>query len=341
MIEKLKALCAFSGVSGNEDDVREFIISGIKNYADEIKTDVMGNILALKKGAAAPARKIMLCAHMDEVGIIVTSITDDGYLKFDCVGGIDRRVLIGKTVFIGKDHVFGVIGNKAVHLVKPTERESIPKLDDMYIDIGAQTKAVAETRVKQGDTGAFSPEAFEFGDGFIKAKALDDRIGCAVLMDIIKQDIPCDCHFVFTVQEEVGLRGAATAAYKTAADTALIVEGTTAADIPGVASGKKICTVGGGAVIPFMDGGTIYDRGLYETLTRLAAENGIEWQTKTYISGGTDGAAIQRSRGGVKTAGIAVPVRNIHSPSCVCAVSDIMSVRELAYKFLEYAGKSE
>ena len=341
MIEKVKALCALSGVSGNEDAVREFIISEIKDHADEIKTDVMGNIMAFKKGAVTPAEKIMLCAHMDEVGIMVTSITDDGYLKFDCVGGIDRRVLIGKTVFIGEKRVFGVIGNKAIHLVKLAERESIPKLDDMYIDIGAQTKAEAEAQVKQGDTGAFSPEVFEFGDGFIKAKALDDRIGCAVMMDIIKQDIPCDCHFVFTVQEEVGLRGAATATYKIEADTALIVEGTTAADIPGVGAGKKICTAGGGVVIPFMDGGTIYDRGLYETLTRLAEENDIPWQTKTYISGGTDGAAIQRSRGGVKTAGIAVPVRNIHSPGCVCAVSDIMNIRALAYKFLEYAGKSE
>jgi putative aminopeptidase FrvX len=339
MLDTLKALCALNGVSGMEDDVREYIISRAAPYADDIKTDVMGNLIVFKKGRRAPSKTVMLCAHMDEVGVIITDFTDDGYLKFACVGGIDRRVIIGKTIYLGKNRVFGVIGNKAIHLVKKGERDTIAHTEDMYIDIGAKSREEAEKLVSHGDTGAFDNTVLEFGGGYLKAKAIDDRVGCAVLIQLIESELPIDCTFVFTTQEEVGTRGVFGAAFRAAPDIALVVEGTTAADLPGVSSARKVCSTGKGVVIPFMDGGTIYNRELYGLLTGLAEKHGIPWQTKSVISGGTDAAAIQRSRSGVMTAAIAAPIRNLHSPACVGCTADFKSVCRLAALFLDAMGE--
>ena len=338
LMDLLKTLCAIPGVSGDEGDVREYILKRVGGRADDVTTDVMGNVIVRKKGAKTPAKKLMLCAHMDEVGVIVTNITDDGYLKFAMAGGVDNRVVVGKAVILGKQRVPGVIGCKAIHFIKGKEREKAVEIDDMYIDIGARSREDAEKLVSPGDTGAFDEEIREFGDGFIKAKAIDDRFGCAVLISLIESDLPVDCMFAFTVQEEVGTRGAFTAAFRAEPDIALIVEGTTSADMPSVKENKKITKLGSGAVIPFMDGGTIYDKELFGTLTGLADRNGIPWQTKNVISGGTDGAAFQRSRAGVKTAGIASPVRNLHSPACVAKRSDMEAVFKLALAFLTEAG---
>ena len=334
MIELLKTLCALSGVSGNEDEVRGFISGIAEKNADDVIIDVMGNVIAYKKGTVAPERTIVLCAHMDEVGLIVTGITDDGYIKFATVGGIDNRVIAGKAVLVGEKRLYGMIGCKAVHLVKDKEKGKALEADALYIDIGASSYESAKALVNPGDTCTFDSEIREFGDGYIKAKAIDDRFGCAVLLSLMQSDLPIDCIFAFTVQEEVGLRGALTASYRAAPDIALIVEGTTAADLPSVPEGKKVCKVGGGVVIPFMDGSTIYDRELYKMLTDIADRNEIKWQTKNVISSGTDAAAFQRSRAGVKTAGIAAPVRNLHSPSCVAKKSDLEAVYKLAESFI-------
>ena len=339
MLETIKALCALHGVSGDEGPVRDYIKSRVAPYADDIATDAMGNLIVFKKGKKTPTKKVMLCAHMDEVGVIVTGVTDDGYLKFESVGGIDRRVLIGKTVKVGKDDVLGVIGNMAYHLVKKDEREKIPALSDMYIDIGAGNKEDALTRVSPGDTGAFDSNFLEFGDDFLGARALDDRAGCAVLIKLIESELPVDCTFAFTVQEEVGTRGAVVASFRVMPDIALIIESTTAADLPSVPSSKKVCFVGKGAVIPFMDNAAIYNKELYQALTSLADKSNIPWQTKSYISGGTDAGAVQRSRGGVMTAGIAAPVRNLHSPSNVACLKDIEAVCRLAGLFLNEIGE--
>ncbi|MCL2401904.1 MAG: M42 family metallopeptidase [Oscillospiraceae bacterium] len=334
MLDLLKTLCALNGVSGNEAAVRDFIIEKVSGHADEVTTDAMGNVLVFKKGARTPAKKLMLCAHMDEVGVIVTAITDDGYLKFAMAGSVDGRVCVGKSVTIGTNRVFGIIGCKAIHLVKPEDRGKAMKTEDMYIDIGARSKAEAENLISPGDTGAFDDGIVAFGDGLIKAKAIDDRFGCAVLLEMIASDLPVDCHFAFTVQEEVGLRGAHTAAFRVQPDIALIIEATTAADFPSVPNDKKVCKLDDGAVIPFMDAGTIYDRELYKTLTALAETHRIPWQTKNIIAGGTDAAAIQRTRAGVQTAGIAIPTRNLHSPSCVAKISDMEAVLKLVQLFV-------
>lgn len=339
VLDLIKSLCALDGVSGMEDSVSDYIKSQIEPFADTIRTDAMGNLIVFKKGRKAPSKSLMLCAHMDEVGVIVTGITDDGYLKFDCVGGIDRRVIIGKTVFVGESKIFGIIGNKAYHLVKKEERDKIPPLSEMYIDIGARNREEAAKLVTLGDTAAFDNSILEFGNGFIKAKALDDRLGCAVMMKLLESELPVDCTFVFAVQEEVGNRGAFGAAFSVAPDIALILETTTATDLPSVPSSKKICSVGKGVVIPFMDKATLYNRELYTMLTELAEKNAIPWQTKTYIAGGTDAGAIQRSRAGVMAAGIAAPVRNLHSPASVGCLSDFDAVLRLAELFLKEIGE--
>ena len=337
MKDTLLKLCSLSGVSGDEGEVREYIKKRVEPYADEITTDAMGNLIVYKKGAKTIDKTILLAAHMDEVGVIVTHITDEGYLKFSCVGGMDRRVLLGKSVYIGRNRVYGIIGLKAIHLTTKEERKSVPKVDSMYIDIGAKSKEEAEKLVSLGDTGAFDPKCFCMGDDLIKAKAVDDRVGCAAMIKLIESDLPLSCTFVFTVQEEVGTRGVFGAAFKVKPDVALVLEGTTAADIAGVKGSKRICSVGGGVVIPYMDRAAIYDRNMYSAITKLADEKGIKWQTKTYIAGGTDGSAIQRSRGGVKVAGLACAVRNIHSPASVLSISDAENMLKLAKEFLQMA----
>ena len=209
MIELMKQLCALPGPSGCEDAVREFVLEKVKPFADEIKTDAIGNIMVFRKGKKALERPVVVCAHMDEVGVIIKQITDDGMLKFGFVGGVDPRVVIGRPVRFGD--VQGVIGIKAVHLTTAAERRTMPKTKDLYIDIGAASKAAAEDKVSLGDYGVFDSAVVEFGDGLIKAKAIDDRVGCAALLKLIEDKPPIDTWFCFTVQEEVGLRGAGKA----------------------------------------------------------------------------------------------------------------------------------
>lgn len=334
LLDTLETLCCLSGVSGNEDEVRDYILERVMPFADEIRTDAMGNLMVFKKGAVAPAQKVMFSAHMDEVGLIITDVTDDGYLRFDCAGGIDRRVLIGKCVYVGENRVLGMIGSKAIHLTTAEQRKTIPELRDMYIDIGAADKAEAKTKINLGDTATFNDSVIHFGNGCIKAKAIDDRVGCASMLELIESRLPCDAWFAFTVQEEVGCRGARTAAQSIQPDVCLVLEGTTAADIPGVTGAARICSVGGGVVIPFMDGGTIYDRELYTRLGALADQNGISWQTKTRVAGGTDASVIQRSGAGVRVAAISVAMRNIHSPACVAKIAECEDQLKLARLFL-------
>ena len=311
-------------------------------YADEMIRDTLGNLLVYKKGRARSGKSIMLAAHMDEVGMIIKSITDEGYLKFGFVGGADRRVAIGKRVFVGESRVPGVIGIKAYHLVSEEEEKSVPKTADLYIDIGAADRKEAEGAVRRGDFAVFGGDVKEFGGGYLKAKAIDDRVGCAVMIKLLEETPPVDCWFAFTVQEEVGTRGAFAAAFAVTPDIALVIEGTTAADSPAMPDYRQICRPGRGAVIPFMDGGTIYDRGLFELLRGIAEEKGIPWQTKEHIAGATDARAVQRTKEGVRVAGIAAAVRYIHSPSCVFRISDMGAMLDLAREFLRsFAAKTE
>lgn len=335
MLETLKTLCYLSGPSGYEDEVRDYILERVMPHADEVMTDSLGNLIVTKKGRVAPTKKIMLCAHMDEVGIIITGIDDDGYLRFDFLGGVDRRVVIGKRVYIGKNRIPGVIGIKAYHLVDKEEEKSVPKREEMYVDIGAASKDEAEGLVPLGDYGVFDDSVYEFGEGFIKAKALDDRVGCASMIKLLESELPCDCTFAFTVQEEIGTRGAKVVANRICPEVAIVLEGTTAADLPDVPEGKTICKLGEGIVIPFMDRGTLYSRRLYSQVTELADMNNIKWQTKHMIAGGTDASVIQRSGIGVDTIALSAPLRNIHSPASIAKISDFEVMPELARLLIE------
>lgn len=334
LIDTLKELCALPGVSSHEDAVRDYIREKAAPHADGIRVDAMGNLIVEKKGAVPGKKKLMLAAHMDEVGLMVHTITDDGYLKFANVGGIDRRVLIGKRVLVGEKEIPGVIGLKAYHLTSTEEEKKVPKLKDFYIDIGAKDGDDARQYVSPGDVAVFDSDIVEFGHGLIKAKAIDDRIGCAVMVELLKEDLPMDVIFVFTVQEEVGTRGAFGAAFSVTPDIALVLEGTTAADLPDMPDRQKVCGPGKGPVIPFMDGSTVYDRGLFELLRSLAEEHKITWQTKEYISGGTDAGAIQRSKEGVRVAAISAAVRYLHTPSSVASLEDCQNILALARLFL-------
>ena len=335
MLEELKTLCRLSGVSSREDQVRDYIRTQAQPWADEIRIDALGNLIVTKRGAKSAPGHLMLAAHMDEVGLMVDRIHEDGTLGFQFVGGVNRQVVIGKKIYLGENRVPAVVGMKPIHLTTAKERKEVPKTDKLYLDIGCTSKEEAEALVSLGDVGVFSDDVTEFGRGLLKAKAIDDRVGCAVLLDLRRQELPMDVTFVFTVQEEVGTRGAFGAAFSVKPKVALVVEGTTAADLPGLEGGERVCSVGKGPVIPYMDGGTIYDRELFLLLRRLAEEHQIPWQTKEYLSGGTDGRAIQRSRSGVRVAGLAAAVRYLHAPSSVASVSDYEAMIQLARLFID------
>ena len=340
MKETLKTLCSLSGVSSFEDEVRGCIQKRVEPYADSVRTDALGNLIVFKRGAKPAGNRLMMCAHMDEVGLMVKSVSEDGYLKFGCVGGIDRRVLLGKEVAVGNGRVPGVIGLKAIHLSTPEERKKVPRLTDLYIDIGAKNKEEALARVELGDVCAFVSDPLELGGGMLKAKAIDDRVGCAVMVKLLEEDLPMDCTFVFTAQEEVGCRGAFGAAFSVTPEIALVLEGTTAADVPSLSEDRQVCWPGKGPVLSWMDGGAIYDRELFERLRALAEENGLPWQMKHYISGGTDARAVQRTRAGVRVAGISAAVRYLHAPNSVCSISDVEQMLALARLFLQDQARS-
>ncbi len=331
--ELLEKLCGLNGTSGDEGAVREFILSEISDFC-ECTVDPLGNIIVRKKGKSPAKNTVMVSAHMDEVGMIVTSVKSDGTLTVSPVGGVDPRAAIGRPVRVG-DGLYGVIGAKAVHNLSDDEKKTAPKFSALYADIGAADKAEAEKLVSPGDRVHFVSDFITFGDGFVKGKAIDDRFGCAVMIDLIKSELPYDCVFTFVVQEEVGLRGSRTAAYTVDPDFAIVLEATTAADIPLASAEKRCCELGKGAVVSYMDRSTIYDRELYELSQKIAAENNIKWQTKTMVAGGNDSGAIHISRGGVRTMAISAPCRYLHSPSCVVKLSDLEDCERLAGLILE------
>lgn len=327
MLEELKNICKIDGVSGDEAAVRDYIISRIS--ADEITVDNLGNLLVFKKGRKAPKNRLMLAAHMDEVGFMVTDITDDGFLRFGAVGGIDPRVVLGRAVRF-KNGTLGVIGTKAVHHQSAEERKKAPDFGDMLIDIGAASSEEAAKRVSRGDTACFDTDFFEFGEGFVKGKAIDDRAGCLIMLDMINSGLEYDMWFAFTVQEEVGTRGARAAAFAAEPDIALVLEATTACDISGSSEDKRVCELGKGCVVSYMDRGTIYDRELYRLAFETAEKLGVPVQTKTLVAGGNDSGAIHVSRGGVRTCALSVPCRYLHSPACVIRQSDYEATKALA-----------
>lgn len=334
MLDTLRDLCLINGTSGDESKVRNYIIDRIKDRC-EYRVDPMGNILAHKKGASAAKNKVMVSAHMDEVGFIITNICENGFLKFSPVGGVDSRVVLGRKLTVGEKGISGIVGAKAVHLTEGDESGKVPGFDKLYIDIGAESREEALKWVSVGDTAYFASDYLEFGDGKIKAKAIDDRFGCAVMIKLIESELAFDCDFAFLVQEEVGCRGAGPAVFSLRPDFAVVLEATTAGDIAGVSAEDSVCMQEKGAVVSFMDRACVYNRELYKGAFALAEKKGIAIQTKTAVAGGNDAGTIVKSGPGVKAIAVSLPCRYIHSGTCVADKKDMDACLSLAKALTE------
>ena len=319
----LKDLCGIVGVSGREKAVREFITNRLQDINDvEFIVDNSGNIIANKKGNKN-GKKLMVDAHMDEVGFIVTFIEDNGLIRFANVGGIETETLLCKKVRFKK--AVGVIGMKPIHLTDDGERNSLPKSDDLFIDIGAKSKDEALACLSLGEVGTFDGEFSDFGDGLFMSRAIDDRVGCAVLLRLLQEESEYAFTATFSVQEELGCKGAATAAYRVNPDIAIVLEGTTAGDILDVAENKKVCKVGCGTAVSFMDRVSIYDRELYE----LCFKQGVPCQPKAYVSGGNNSGSIAAAADGAKVLALSLPTRYLHSGATIGSYSDVESLYNL------------
>ena len=332
----LKKLTDAFGVSGFESPVRDLIIGEIKDYCTQMTVDSMGNLKVYKKAKSQSSGKILLSAHMDEVGLIVTDITDDGYLKFASVGGIDPRVLISQRVTVNGHK--GIISLKAVHLTDKEERQKPLSEKNLYIDLGTKSRAEAEHIALRGDYVAFDSEYIEFGN-MIKAKALDDRLGCSIMIDILKQDWNIDLYCNFTVQEECGLRGAAVATRGINPDFAIVIEGTTCNDMTGVPEKLRVTKSGEGVAISILDSASKADCALVQLLVNAAEKHGVAYQFKASTAGGNDAGVIATTDGGIKVASVSVPCRYIHSPVSIMNKNDYVSCKKLIQAFLTEAEK--
>lgn len=325
----LKTLTMIDAVSGNEKEISDYIVSYIDGCDVEITKDSIGNLICFKKGKNPSGKKIGVFAHMDEVGFIVTNITDDGYIKFAQIGGLDDRILLTQKVTIGKNRVKGVIGIKAVHLQAKDERKKVVKTDDMYIDIGAKSKEDALEYVQRGDYIAFdSPFVHLWGKRF-KAKAIDDRVGCALMMELIKNDYDEDIYFCFTVQEETGLRGAKVLSRRLNPDIAIVLESTTASDTAFLPEHLYATKLGFGPVVSLMDRGSYSDTDLNRYVVDIADKNSIKYQYKQTSNGGNDAGAIQSGASGCRVCSLSLPTRYIHSSACVADFDDVEAMKTL------------
>ena len=328
LLNCIRELCSVAGVSGDEDAVRQKVIGMIDGYCS-YSVDPLGNIL----GSKGKGGRVYVDAHMDEVGFVVKNVTEEGFLELETVGGIDEKLLPGNRVSVnGKS---GVICCKPVHLMKGDERKKPRPSAETAADVGAVSREEAEKIALPGDSVSFARRFEVFGENedYIMSPALDDRVGCALLIALIRC-ADADFDFSFTVQEEVGCRGAAVAALSSGAERALALETTTASDVLSDRESECVCSLGKGAVISFMDRSTMYDRGEYETLLKLAGDSGIPAQPKRAVAGGNNMGAIHKAGEGKKAAAISVPARYLHSPAVVVRLSDALSAYKLAEKYL-------
>ncbi len=346
-IELLRSLCLAFGPSGCEDNVRDLILNEGKKYCSDYTVDSMGN-LVFRFCPENAAKKIMISAHMDEVGFMIHTITDEGYLKFSKLGGMDDRVLAGRCVTVGNEvrKISGVIASKAIHHQSAEERKKITLAKDMMIDIGASSKEEAEKLVEIGDFATFDSEFYLFGEDSspkIKSKALDDRLGCAVMLLAMKKIASgeirpsMEVDFCFTVREELGLSGAKVVAEGLSPDYAMVLETTAIADIADVVPALRVADVGKGGVLSLLDRSTIYDRNFICFALEVAEQHKIPTQIKRFVSGGNDAGHIHKSGKGVKCLAISAPTRYLHSPACVTAVSDYEAIEALLAAILNDA----
>ena len=318
----LKELSEAVGVSGDEGAVRILLKKAIAGHVDEMWVDNLGNLLAIKRGTGEVALRVLVDAHMDEIGMMITGFDSDGTLRFEPVGGIDDRVMLGKMVWVGPKRLPGVIGGKPIHLLEDGEYKSVARRKGLRIDIGAADKDGAKREVKIGDRATFATEFLDLGPTMM-GKAFDDRVGCAVIVELLRGDpFPCDLAIAFTVQEEVGLRGARVAGYRLEPDIAFALEGTLCDDLPKDDDVSPVTELGQGPALTVMDRGTIDDPRLVSFLTATAEAHDIPFQFRRVTGGGTDAGALHLSRAGVPSAGVSIPCRYIHAPAAICSKGD-------------------
>jgi len=328
-IDILQQLSDAFGVSGFEDDVRKVVTDLISPYVDEIKTDVLGNLIALRRGSGD--KTLMLDAHTDEVGFVVKWIDDRGYLRIAPIGGWDDRIVPGhRVVIVTRDgsRAYGVIGTAPPHILSPEERKAPIRMEKMFVDIGATSREeVSEMGIRIGDPMTIHYPFTELRSGYVTGKAFDDRAGCTVLVDAARRladvDLDMNVAFSFVFGEEVGLRGARTAAFTLEPDIAIAIEGTIGADMPGVAEESQPVRLGIGPAISVADRSIVVSRRMLTFIEQIADAAAIPYQYKLPTYGGTDAGAIHLTRGGVLAGVISVPCRYIHSPISTLRLNDL------------------
>lgn len=330
----LKELTELSGVSGCEYEVRNYIKDKLKEIGCEFRVDKIGNVIAHNKGKSC-GKKIMLSAHMDEVGLMVSYIDSDGFIKFSTVGGMDPRTLNSKLVEIGENKVLGVIGSKAVHLMTADERKNVLPVKSLYIDIGSTSKESTEAKVNIGDYVTVKSDYIEFGDNLIKAKALDDRTGCSAILEILSMKLDIDFYGCFNVMEEVGEIGSRVAADSVDPDFSINLEGTISADMPEVEDSKKVTVLGKGPALSLMDGSTLYQLEDIRFVEETAKKYNIPLQYRKSNAGSTDAGFINTRKEGSRVVTLSTPCRYIHSPISVCSKDDYNNVVKLVKAIIE------
>ncbi len=320
----LEKLSNARGVSGDESAVRNLIAEQLQKHVDEYRVDALGNLIACKRAARKgnSRLKVLIAAHMDEVGFLATHIDRDGFVHFEKVGGIDDRILPSKAVLIGTSRVPGVIGFKPRHHSSEAERKKVISHDDLRIDIGATSREDALRVVSPGDYITFATTFSTFGENCVRGKALDDRAGCAILLELMRDSYPFELYAAFTTQEEIGLRGARVAGYAVAPDIALVLEATVCDDSPKTREQSPVTRMGAGPSLTLADRGMLADKRLVQLFADTAHEHKIPFQYKQPLIGGTDGGQLHRSRTGVPTAVVSLPARYIHSPAAVISLDD-------------------
>lgn len=314
-IDLLKKICETPGAPGFEERIRNVVIDEIKHLVDEYYIDNLGNLITIRKGKAD--RKLMMTAHMDEISFIVTHIEDEGFIRFHPLGGFDPKTLTAQRVIVhGKKDMIGVMGSKPIHIMKPEERTKAPLLSDYYIDMG-MGKAEIEKFINIGDPITRERALIEMGD-CVNSKSLDNRISVYILIETLRalstEDLPYDLYAVFTVQEEVGIRGVSPATHAIEPDFGINLDVTIAFDTPGAQAWEVITKLGKGTAIKIADGSVICDTRMVRFMKYMAEKHGIPWQPEIMVAGGTDTAGLQRSgKGGSISGAISIPTRNIHS----------------------------
>ncbi|MBN2548247.1 MAG: M42 family metallopeptidase [Anaerolineales bacterium] len=329
-IQLLERLCNVCAVSGNEGEVRSIVLEQIRPHVDEVKIDALGNVLAVRRGAGENRLRVMLAAHMDEVGFMITGDEENGIFRFETVGGLDPRQLAGKAVLVGDDHLPGVIGAKPIHLTEGEELSQIITLETLRIDVGPENGK----KVKLGDWVSFATRFARLGPS-LRAKALDDRLGVATLIELVRQaPSNIDLLAAFTVQEEVGLRGARVAAYALDPQVAFALDSTPANDLPGWEQGSCFSEydcpenihyntrLGLGPAIYIADSATLSDPRLIRHLVDTAEALGIPYQFRQPGGGGTDAGVIHKQRAGIPSVSVSVPGRYAHTAAGLCRLED-------------------